>query len=482
VIVKLLGYAPDASPDILGVITQCANVVPTTRGMKAAPSPADAGMATLAATCMGSAVLIKTDGTTRFFAGTHTKIYEAGASTWSDVSRAASYTAGTTARWRFAQQELVSFAANGTDTVQASVSTGAFSCISGAPVAAIVETVGKFVFALNISNETNGVQWCALGDYTDWVESIATQAGADTLTESPGPITAGRKFGNALIVYKKNSMYTGVNVGPPNVWQFDLIPGDVGALSQEVVVNIGTPENPKQIFMGEDNFYLYDGSRPIPIGTGSVKETVFGHLLGSRYYAATALHDRKNNLIYFYYPVADSALPDKCVVYNYRVDRWGVDDRQIEAATDFVAPAITYGGLGALYATYGDFPNLSYGTAFLGSSQIQSAIFNTSHQLMKLTAPSTTSSFTTGDMGDDAQFTMATRVWPRFITAPTSATLTNHYKNTSGDSLTADQTVTFGSGRFDFLREARWHRLQFNFSGDWEMTGFKPEWEVTGSE
>ena len=201
---QLLGYAPDADPTIIGVITSASGVVPTLKGVKGAPSPVSAGMATLAATCVGAALLAKLDGTNRLFAGTPQKIYEAGASAWSDVSRAATYTTSPTGVWRFAQQANVSFAADGADTLQASVSTGAFSCIAGAPIAAIVETVGKFVFAANTSANAHGVQWSALNDYTSWSASIATQAGSDVLTATSGAITAARRFGNTIIIYKKN--------------------------------------------------------------------------------------------------------------------------------------------------------------------------------------------------------------------------------------------------------------------------------------
>jgi len=277
-------------------------------------------------------------------------------------------------------------------------------------------------------------------------------------------------------------MYIGVNVGPPNVWEFNLIPGTAGALSQEVVVDIGTSENPKHIFMGADDFYIYDGSKPLPIGTNRVKLQVFGMLQQSRYYACKSLHDKANNLVRFYYPTTDTAQPNSCVVYNYRTDQWGVDDRQIEAAVDFVAPSVSYGGLGALYSTYANFPSLSYGTAFIGATQTQPAIFTASHVLKTLTGPAGSTSFTTGDLGDDSQVTTATRVIPRFVQTPTTATLTNYYKMSSGDSLTADQITTLSSGRFDFLREARWHRLQFNFTGDWEMSGFSPQWTAGGDE
>src|SRR5256885_749582 len=96
VIVQLLGYAPDSDPNIIGVLTNASGVVPSLKGMKGAPSPAAVNMATLAATCVGAALLTKLDGTNRLFAGTPTKIYESGVSTWSDVSRSATYNTGST--------------------------------------------------------------------------------------------------------------------------------------------------------------------------------------------------------------------------------------------------------------------------------------------------------------------------------------------------------------------------------------------------
>lgn len=468
-IVQLLGYAPDADPTIPGVLTNAAAVVPSLKGMKGAPQPVNTPLATLAATCQGAAVVYKTDLTTRLFAGAPTKIYEAAVSTWSDVSRSAVYTTASTGRWRFAQTGNVSLAVNGADTMQASVSTGAYSDVGGAPVAAIVETVGAFVFALNLSSAANGWQVSAINTYNNWTLSGNVQGVSGTLTSTPGPILAGRKFGNAMVAYKKSSMYLGVYVGPPTVWDFALIPGNAGALSQEVVVNIGTPENPKHIFMGEDNFFLYDGSKPVPIGTNRINQTVFGNLANNRYYACQALHDKKNSLVYFYYPVADSAFPDHCVVYNYRTDKWGVDDRTIQATVEYVAAGLTYGSLGGLYTLYSGLPASPYGSAFLGSSAAFPSIFNSTATLQTLTGPCVTSSITTGDFGDDVKVTTVNRIRPRFLTAPTSATWTHGYRMNPGDSLSTDTAAALSSmNTFDLMREARWHRGTMQVSGDWE--------------
>lgn len=485
--VKLLGLAPDADPVIPGILTSCSGVVPSLRGMKGAPSPAVTSLTALSGTCIGAYVSTKLDDTTRFFAGTTTKLYETNVSVWTDVSRAAAYTANSTMRWRFATFGNISLASNANDTIQASTN-GAFSCISGAPAAAIIETVNAFVFALNTTDGTFGNSpdrwWCsALSDYTSWSPSIATQAATNRLTSTPGQITAGRRFGDNIVVYKKRSMYLGVYSGPPFIWSFAQIPGEVGAMSQEAVVNIGTPENPKHIFMGEDNFYTYDGSKPVPIGTNRVKNTVFSQLLQSRYYACIAMHDRINSLVYFYYPIADSVNPDHCVVYNYRTDEWGQDDRQVEAALDYVTPALTYGSLGGLYPTYNDFPNLPYGSAFLTSQIRLPSVFDTNHIVNTLTGAAASTSITTGDYGDDEVVSALTRVRMRFITKPSAATLTNYYKMNEGDSLTTDAATQLNSnGSFDVLRDARWHRAQISFTGDWEASGFDAQIVPAGTE
>lgn len=480
--VKLLGYMPDVDPTVVGVITNCSGVVPTYKGFAGAPSPLATPLAALAATCQGSAALEKIDGTIRIIAGAPTKLYEAGTSTWADVSRSATYTISSTSRWRFAQQGDVSFAVNGSDTMQTSVSSGAFSCVASGPVAAMVETVNQFVFAANTKTDARQIQWSALGDYTTWTASIASQAGNNTLTDTPGPITAIRKFGNAIVVYKQQAMYLGINVGPPNIWDFGLIVGVAGAMSQEAVVDVGMPDNPRHIFMGWDDFYMYDGAKPVPIGTARVKQAVFAELLQSRYYACAALHDRVNNRVYFYYPTQDSQFPDKCVVYNYRTDKWGRDDRQIEAVTSYSTPGITWDSLGGTYSTWDQFPNVAWDFAFQNDSAILPAIFDTTHNLKTLTGAAGTTSITTCDHGEGTGVYTAQRVRPIFLKAPASATLTNYYKMNEGDSLTQDLTTSLDSGKFDLLRGGRWHRFQMNMVGDWEMAQYALQMEPSGSE
>lgn len=475
---QLIGYAPDLDQTIQGIITDCDAFVASEKGMTGAPSAQSTGVATLADTCFGAAATYLLDNSTRTFAGTQTKLYELTNLTWTDVTRASggNYALGTDNFWRFAQFGNTSLATAKTEILQFSTTSGAFANVNdgvnNAPKADLVETVNNFVFLANTNETTFGDSpnrwWCsALGDFTDWVPSIATQSATNTLTSVPGPIVAMRRFGDQIVFYKNRGMYIGTYVGAPLIWDVVEIPGQSGAFSQEAVVNIGSADNPVHLFMGADDFWRFDGARPVPIGA-PVRRTVYGDMDASFAFKCKTLHDRENTRVYFYYPSrGGSGTLDSCVVYNYRTDRWGRDDRTIVAALEYVQGGLTYDTLDTLYPTYNDLPtNISYDSPFWNSGQPATAVFNSSNDLLSLDGIATNSSFTTGDYGDDFNYFLLQRVKPKWLVKPVSATMTNFYKDSEGDALTTDQTVTMGESRFDVLRSARWHRLQFNMTGD----------------
>lgn len=480
---KIEGYAPDLDPTTPGILTDCANFVPTLRGYEGAPAAQSIGVDALAAACVGAAVVNKLDDTTRLFAGTSTKLYELSGTSWTDRSRAGDYTAGTDIRWCFTQFGDVSLAVHKTDVLQYST-TGAFADLT-APKATICETVGQFVFLFDTNEATYGDspnRWwcCAKGDYTNWVPSVPNECATGLLTSTAGPIKAGKRLGDNIVAYKENAIFVGT-YGGAAIWDFREVPGNAGALGQYAVVNVGTADNPLHIFMGRDDFYQFDGSRPVRLGA-PVRETVYTEMNRAYAYLSVALHDPVKGRIFFYYCSTNATTPDKCVVYNYRTGKWGRDNRSIEMPIQYVNPGVTYTSLGSSYSTYSDLPNVAYDSSFWTSKIQIPAVFDTAHTLKTLNGASTSSYMTTGDMGDDQMFSLLTRVNPRFITKPTSATMTNYYRNASGDSLSTDQTVTMSESRFDVIREARWHRLQFNYTGPVELNTFNPALEVTGAE
>ncbi|MES2637557.1 MAG: hypothetical protein V4605_09545 [Pseudomonadota bacterium] len=478
-------YSPDTDPTILGTLTNVNALVPSLKGYKGAPSAMNAGLPALPLQVQGALSLKKPDNTSRFIIGTATKLYEAAASSWTDVSRVGAYGLASDARWSFAQYGTTSLAANKADLLQFS-NSGAFADVAASPRAAYVEVANNFTFLANTNEAIYGdspdrVIWSALGSFSDYVASIATQAGTTRLTSRPGPIVGIKRFSNGIVVYKQNSMYAGTYVGAPNLWSFQDVPGEIGAVSNNVIVPIGTPEDPKHIFMGAYDFYQFDGARPVPIGS-PLKETVFSEINRNNIGLSTALHDVQNSRVYFYYCSGGSSLPDKCVVYNYKTNKWGRDDQMIECAAEYIVPSLTYGGFGTLYSTYGDAPNVSYGSSLFSSASLTPSIFKTDHILYTISGASAQSTLTTGDIGDEINYKLLRRIKPQFISAPASATLTNYYRDSLGAPLTTDFNVNMSNYRFDFLRSARWHRINITFSGDVELNSLIPDYTEAGSE
>jgi hypothetical protein len=493
--IPFIGYGPDLDPTTPGVFTNCAAIVPTIRGFKGAPSPASTGLPALAAQCFGAATLRKTDDTTRLFAGTASNLYEASGTSWTTRTGTVSGL-GTANRWRFAQSGDTSLAVAKTEILQFITSGSTFAnATSTAPKASIVETANNFVFLFDVLDQASiydGLErpdawWCGQkGDdgRLSWVPSVTTEAATNRLQSTAGKITAGRRFGYQIVAYKLRSMYLGTYVGAGaggSIWDFGLIPGEAGALGQEVVVNVGTPEDPKHIVMGFDNFYAYSGGRSVPIGN-PIKDTVFGELNMQFYYACTAVHDVKGKTVRFYYPVNSANTPDKCVVYNYLTGRWGRDDRTIEAAVEYISSGVTYDSLGTSYSTYADLPSQPYDVAFITQGNTSPAVFDASHVLKSLTGASSSSSITLGDYGDPQAYSTLKRVAPQFLSGPTSASFVHQYRDVLSATKSTGATATLSSGRFDILRSARWHGGRLDLMGDHEIVGITPYAEQDGEE
>jgi hypothetical protein len=215
-----------------------------------------------------------------------------------------------------------------------------------------------------------------------------------------------------------------------------------------------------------------------------LRKTVYADFNASFANRIKTLHDRRNQRVYFYYPsLGGGGAVDSCVVYHYRTGRWGRDDRTVEAVVEYLAGGITYDNWDTLYPTYNAIPtSLSYDSPFLTSGNFTPGIYDTNHDLLSLDGIAGNSSFTTGDMGDDTNFYLLQRVKPRWLQKPTSATMTNMYKNSEGDALVTDATTSMSDSRFDVLRSARWHRLQFNMVGDNTLNDMNVIYTMDGSE
>lgn len=467
-VVSFSGFAPDIDPTTPGVITDCSNLVPTLRGYAGGKSGVDIGMDALAAAAITASVVTKLDGTHRTFVGTETKLYAKSGTAWADVSRAAAYNASADFPWRFAQFGDTSLAVNKGDVIQAS-SSGVFSDLD-APKAAVMCATSGFVMLGNTDEATYGESmdrwWCS--EYlvhTGWTPAISTQCTTGRLVDTPGAITGMKALGADVVAYKDRSMYFGRYVGPPGVWDFSLLPGESGCSSQEAIADIGAAH----VFIGYDDIYIFDGSRPKSIGS-PLREWFFADLDPAYRHRIRSAHDRNNALVYFHYPrVGNSGGLNGCIVYNYKADRWGIAHRAIETPIEYVTDGYTYDTLPV--TTWDSWPNVTYDSPFWTASTKYVAYIGSDHKVYSLTGASASATMTTGDYGAEDNYSLLSRVTLRYLSKPTTASMTNHYQDEHGGAWTEDATIAESSGRFDVLRSSVWHRVKFSFTGDFEISG-----------
>ena len=477
----LLGFTPDAPTTAEGIILDCSDWIPFEAGMKAAPSATAQGASAVAAATRGAATVTKLDGSRRVFAGTTAKLYELSGTTFTDRTRAVGgdYALGAGVRWSFVQFGDTTYASN-IDTVVQKSTTGAFADLATAPKAKILESLvtsgGGFVFAFNTIDAGFGTSpdrwWCtSLNDgdvYT--VNPSVTQANSGRLLGAEGPITAAKKLGSDMIVaYKDRSIYVGRYVGPPVVWQFTEIPS-VGCVGPDAIVDIGTAH----IFVGQDNIYLFDGTRPISIADGRVRQW-FQDNCSVDYKAYTqVVFDRDQQLIGINFArtgSGDGSL-DTSLVYHIATKQWGRADRRAETFFVYNAPSVTYDTLTGTYDTQtGSYDSVAAGARVL-------AYFDTSHVLQLMTGTPGSSYFTLHDIGDDTLVSRLEEVTLRYMTTPTTASISAFSSMATGGVPSVGPTQSAydvpanGKNKFQLRQTARWHRTQYNFTGPCEVVGY----------
>lgn len=484
---KLTGFAPDTDQLSPGVILDLENMVPSFKGYKAAPSPVDQGIATLSDTCVGAAVLRLVDDTPRFLAGTPRKIYERSGALWEDRSEG-TYTLGAESRWRFAMYGNVTLAIAKEEPLQAYSGTSgpswSFSTVSGAPKAAVMDTILDFVMVGNTDDASFGdspqrVMWAGVGSFTEWTpRNASTQAGTDVLTDIQGGITGLRALGDQAVIYKNRGMHLGTYAGPPFIWEFTTIPGNVGAPCQEAIVNIGTAH----IFFGYEGIYIFDGTRPQRISNG-LDEWLYATKLDRQYaHRICHIHDRGNSRIYWFYPkVGSSGVLNGSVVFNYRTMKWGSDDREIGIGIEFLSAQTVINDLDNFASTINALPDIVFNSPFWSQHSTHPAFVGRDGRTYVLNGEAAASSLTLGDYGQDDVISLVSRVRPRFAVTPASASLVHSYRDDLGASLSRTG-VALTSGKADILISARWHRDKLACSGSAEAYGFDISIEADGEE
>lgn len=479
--VPLTGFAPDLDPASEGVIVDCDSIVPTMTGLFAANSLVNSGQDALAATPTSAYTVTLLDGSRRLFAATATKIYEASGTTWADRSRGGNYTG--LEPQAFCVFGNIVLNANRAQAIGQSSPGGIFADIATAPKASILCTASGFVMALNTTDATYGDRpdgwWCSgLRDQTIWTPAAATQAANGRLLDSPGAILAAGALGDNVVAYKATSMYIGQYEGPPRIWTWLRVPGDIGCASKRAVVVVDT----SHYFLGPNDFYVFDGTFPRPLDA-PLREWFFSDMNAQYAQNIIGAVDLPRSHIYWYYPSVNSTSGalDAVLIYNFRTNTWGKRALSVATPVLYLSGATTYDNISSKYATYDDMPNISYDSPFWLNDQTLPAVFQNA-VLFSLSGTPGESWMKTGSFGDMTSWSYLSRVSPRFLAIPGKAGALNYYRQSLGDAETQDSITILSRRRYDFRRSARWHSIRMSFVGKMGMNGLDVDIKRTTPE
>jgi hypothetical protein len=459
--VGLKDFAPDLDPCTPGIIIDCNNFIPTVKGYKArnssvqyAPALPDGERP------IGGYVAEFRTGDSAVYAGTGAHLYRLDSGAWTQVG--SGYTA--TSRWRFAQfKNRIIAVAEGVKPQVAQGPTGNFTVLSNdAPDGATnIVSVASLIFMTRKDFWFNS----GIGDDTDWVPDIQTQAATGQFTDFNGPVVALAPLFRNIIVFKQTSILLAQLTGGVSIWNFQLLSDETGTMCQESVVPL--PES--VAFLGTDDFYITTGNVPQRI-PNNLKEWFFDKAHPSHFNDMLSWYDHTESTVYWHFvstdnneinnlPVDTPGNPDLWISYNIRAGKWSKGIEFTQYVVPNSSPKINDGLFFALNGT------LKTWTGTPGQSWLK-----------------------TGYVGDPGRLTQVMRVRPKYNLYPvppvpnmTADLIIPFHTNVLGKPPIQDNAAWRGADGWHYYRSYdRYHQVQLNTNGPAEVVAMSAEIRAGG--
>lgn len=245
------------------------------------------------------------------------------------VTRGAASSAGSIER--FAQYENLVIAVGGhtpnRHTVGSASGFTALAASGYAPEADVVSVINQFVILGNLTGTagstaySNYIQWSAIDQPTNWPApnsstAIATQSGEQVMPLEFGGVMAIHGGDQHGVVLQHKGVSRMTYVGPPVVFQFDVIDKTQGCNFANGSVQVG------QItyFISARGFCRTDGVQVENIGAGIVDRFFWNRVINSN--QINAGYDPIKGLVYFAFPTSVSTYCDSLLIFNPRNNRW----------------------------------------------------------------------------------------------------------------------------------------------------------------
>ena len=188
------------------------------------------------------------------------------------------------------------------------------------PNKAIFATEEQHLVALGADGSNMLVQWCDQSNNNVWAELDTTTAGS-RLLEGGSTLLWGVATKGTNLVFSDGSVWTMTFVGGLDVFGFDQIgSGGAGIIGPRAGVDI----QGRVYWMGQNDFFMYDGSiKEIP-NSKDVRRFVFDNLTKEQKNKAFAWVNSLYSEVWWHYPGASSIENNLYVKYNWVDKSWDV--------------------------------------------------------------------------------------------------------------------------------------------------------------
>ena len=335
-------WLPDQSDLGNSGVLEAKNVLPSIRGYK--PINGLSALSDVAtAYIRGMYATRKQDNTVQLFAGDATKLYKY-ASSDSDldsVSTSGNYTLATEDVWKFVRfgNSLVAASGHNQALQEYNIETSSnFDPISGAPAAKHIAVVRDFIVTGNVkygsTTYRDRLYWSGINDATDW--TIGTNQTDIQDIADAGHIT-GLVGGNFGVVLLERGIARIEYVGSPVIFTVEKVESAQGCHLPNSVVALGCTA---VFYLSPDGFFMFDGTRSIPIGSEKVDQFFHDDLNASFNNRISAAIDPQNQVVVWSYVSNDSGdgEPDKILAYNYAINKWSLIETAHESLGTILVP------------------------------------------------------------------------------------------------------------------------------------------------
>lgn len=213
-------------------------------------------------------------------------------------------------------------ATNGVDNIRKWTGSGNDADLGGSPPKAKYATyLSPYLLLAHIDDGAAVNPWKIQNCDTD---SPEVWTGGNTneylLSDEPSPIQNIAKLNEYVVAYKKESLYLGYKVDPPDIFRFDCVKTGIGLAAPRSFADA----EGYHYFMGMNNFYRWNGGIPDAIG-GPVLDEVFSRISRANIGRCHAIHIQELTEIWFFIVTSGYSWPREIWKYNYRFGFWYYD-------------------------------------------------------------------------------------------------------------------------------------------------------------